>query len=201
MLIGLTGGIGSGKSTVLQLFQELGAEVISSDQITRQLMSLDQPVTKRIIEHFGESIIDQENHYLDRRKVRDLIFNAPLQRKWLEDLLHPLVRIEIQTLHAELPSGSCLIAEIPLLIEANLVNDVDRVLVVDCDEAEQINRVLKRDAKQHASLELVQAIMDTQVSRETRINQADDLIDNSGSMDALKKNVEQLYQHYIELSR
>jgi dephospho-CoA kinase len=201
MLIGLTGGIGSGKSTVLRLFEELGAEVISADQITRQLMTLDQPVSKRIIEHFGESIIDQENNHLDRRKVRDLIFNAPHQRKWLEDLLHPLVRIEIQTLHAELPPGSCLIAEIPLLIEANLVNDVDRVLVVDCDEAEQINRVLKRDAKQHTSLELVQAIMDTQVSRETRRSQADDVLDNSGSMDELKKNLEKLYQHYIELSR
>ena len=201
MLIGLTGGIGSGKSTVLKLFQNLGAATLSSDQLIHQLTAVDQPVTQSIINHFGQAIVDITRNCLDRAAIRQLIFSDPIQRKWLEDLLHPLVKTEIQSYHAKFKTG-WLIVEIPLLIEANMTHEVNRVLVVDCDETDQIQRVLKREQENrqaNISLSLLQSIIHSQVSRETRISQADDIINNRSTLKALNEQVHEHFRYYNKL--
>lgn len=197
MIIGLTGGIGSGKSTVAEYFRELGVLVIDSDQITRQLLAPNRALLTTVVEHFGDSIIDKEGK-LDRAKLRKLIFDSSKERVWLEQLLHPFVKQEIVSKAAQLPIGAYLIAEIPLLIEAKFQDIVDHILVVDCDEGTQLERLTKRDK---LSKEAIQAIMATQAKRHDRLNAAHEIIDNTSDLESLKKRVEELHHYYIELSK
>ncbi len=197
MIIGLTGGIGSGKSTVAKMLRKLGAAVIDSDQIAHQLLMPHQPSFTQVIEHFGPSIL-QANGLLDRTKLRIIIFNTPAERHWLEQLLHPLIKAEILKQAAGISAKTYLIVEIPLLIEANFQDSVDRILVIDCPEDCQIERIMQRDS---VSREEAQNALQTQTSREQRLAKADDILQNSETLDKLKKKVEALHQYYIKLTK
>jgi len=197
MIIGLTGGIGSGKSTAAELFQELGVNVIRSDAISHDLLIPKNPVFKTVIEHFGSEFL-QENGSLDRKKLGKLIFSAPEERRWLEQLLHPLIKKEVKKQALSHALDPYLMVEIPLLIEAHFEDTVDRILVVDCPEAIQIDRAMKRD---NTSREQVLAILKNQADRETRLARAHDVIKNTGSKAELKKNVQTLHQHYCDLKK
>lgn len=197
MIIGLTGGIGSGKSTVAQFFRDLKVTVIDADHITRQLVAPDQPAFKKILHHFGPSILQKEGT-LNRALLRDRLFESLEDRKWLEALLHPLVKAEISTLSFHTPKGHYTVVEIPLLFEAECQDLVDRILVVDCFPAKQIERVMQRDGATQLGVE---AIMATQTTRENRLTAAHDVIENEGSREALKAKVLAIHHYYNELAK
>lgn len=202
MIIGLTGGIGSGKSTVAQYFRDYGVLVIDTDEIARQLLEPDQPLLQEVVQHFGEKILHKDGS-LNRTKLRALIFESTADRHWLETLLHP--RIKEKVLHYSHHQKSrtekkapYLIVEIPLLIEAHFEDIVDRILVVDCPLNLQIERIQKRDA---TPVKVIQQIIQTQVDRNTRLQKADDVIENTDTLEVLKNKVSALHRYYIELSK
>jgi dephospho-CoA kinase len=186
--IGLTGGIGCGKSVVAKIFQELGIEVIDADAIVHELLQTNKEIQQKIIAYFGS---------LDRKLIREYIFKNTVAREWLENLLHPLVIAEIQKRANNVTSPYCILS-MPLLFEAKLESSVDRVLVVDCPEEIQISRITQRDK---TTPEAVMAIMKTQVSRQERLRQADDIIPNNADLNKLKDAVTLLHRHYLTLAR
>ncbi len=193
--IGLTGGIGCGKTTVARLFAELGSPVIDADQIAHELVAKGQPALKQIDQQFDAGILNPDGS-LNRSRLREIVFSDPAQKQKLESILHPLVYQAIQTELERLNAPYCIIA-IPLLFETNMTHFVDRVLVVDCPVETQIARVRKRD---QLSLERIQSIIDSQVSRDVRKSHADDLIDNSESDYRLAEQVKKLHNLYLSLS-
>lgn len=197
MIIGLTGGIGSGKSTVAQIFRELKITVIDADQITRRLVAPGEAALDKIVSHFGAGIL-QPNGELNRSKLRSRIFESTEERQWLEKLLHPLVKAEILRFAALVPTREYSIIEIPLLIESKFEGAVDRIVVVDCLEAQQIERVALRDAIPRSS---IAAILKTQADRKTRLAMADDVISNDSTRDILKQQVRALHNYYSELAK
>lgn len=196
MIVGLTGGIGSGKTTVAQIFRGLQVEVIDSDQITRKLVEKNTPIYQQILARFGEGIL-QTNGLINRSKLRSIVFDSPEERKWLETLLHPLVKEEILNLRKTLTKGKYIVVEIPLLIEADFQHAVDRILVIDCDESTQIDRVIRRDALPE---NILQAILKSQATREARLREAHDVIENEGSQTELKSKVDNLHNYYLQLA-
>jgi dephospho-CoA kinase len=196
LTIGLTGGVGCGKSTVAELFQRNGVPVVDADDITRDLTAADAPALSRISSVFGDDVLLADGQ-LDRRKLRRMVFDQPEARQQLEGILHPLVREEIRARVREVSTPYCLVV-IPLLVESSMTDLVDRVLVVDCEEADQIARVTVRD---QCSVDDAQAIIATQASRQSRLAIADDVIVNAGSLDELKIVVQRLNQRYFELGK
>jgi dephospho-CoA kinase len=194
MIIGLTGGIGSGKSTVAQFFKELGAFVIDADETNHQLLG-QESIKKQIVEHFGPSLL-QKDGTLNRARLRTLIFESPQERIFLESLLHPLIKAKIQEKAAKAPPDTYTIVDIPLLIEANFQNQVNRIVVVDCPERLQIERISKRDG---IPKESIQAIINTQASRSSRLSIANDVIENDSTREALKEKVRALHLYFIKL--
>lgn len=195
--IGLTGGIGSGKSVVAEMFRELGISIIDADEIAHQLVAPGSPLLAAIIGHFGESYL-QADATLDRQKLAQFVFSRPDEIKTLESLLHPAVRTSIkQQLEAHRDESYVLVV-IPLLIETGYTELVDRILVVDCEEAQQIQRVLARDDRDPQQ---VQKIMQQQVSRAERLRQADDVIENSSDLASLQAQVARLHKHYLNLQQ
>ena len=193
--IGLTGGIGSGKSTVSTLFEQLNTPVIDADIIAHQLVAVGQPALAKIQQTFGSNILQLEGS-LDRKKLRELVFSNPLEKQKLEAIIHPLVYQSIQTEIKRLTAPYCIIS-IPLLFESNMTSLVDRILVVDCSEEQQIERLLKRD---DMTTKRIQSIINSQISRDFRNSKANDLIDNSGSNDRLAEQVKTLHNFYISIS-
>jgi len=193
--VGLTGGIGCGKSTVTALFKQLNVPVIDADEIAHQVVAIGQPALKLIQQIFGSDSLNADGS-LNRNTIRELVFTDPEQKKKLEAIIHPLVYQTIQARLALLTSPYCLLS-IPLLFETNKADFVDRILVVDCPVATQIERVQKRD---HLSTERVQSIIDSQVSRAFRIAHAQDVIDNTQSTTELAQQVEKLHNLYLSLS-
>jgi dephospho-CoA kinase len=196
LTIGLTGGVGCGKSTVAELFQRNGVPVVDADDITRDLTAADGPALSRISSVFGDDVLFADGQ-LDRRKLRRMVFDQPEARQQLEGILHPLVREEIRARVREISTPFCLVV-IPLLVESSMTDLVDRVLVVDCEEADQIARVTVRD---QCSVDDARAIIATQASRQSRLAIADDVIVNAGSLDELKIVVQRLNQRYFELGK
>ena len=192
--VGLTGPIASGKSTVAALFVQLGAELIDADQIAKQLTAKDQPALTNIIAHFGPDFLDA-NGELRRRLLRDMIFKHPAERNWLEQLLHPLIRQEIE---ARLHSTPKLyyIVEIPLLSDKSIYPYLNRTLVALTEPSIQNQRVMQRD--QHTA-EQVQAIVQAQADEKIYRSLADDIIINNGSLQDLEQAVLQLHQKYCAL--
>jgi dephospho-CoA kinase len=191
-VVGLTGGIGSGKSTVVELFAKKGVSIIDADKITRDLTLPYQPALLKIVEHFGKDILHTEGT-LNRAKLRKIIFDNPEEKQWLEKLLHPLVRIAM--IHqAETSTSPYCIAVIPLLFETEKNPLINRTLVVDIDEEIQINRTIQRD---QSSKEEVMAILKAQISREKRLAMADDVIDNTHNFEELVPQVEKLHRLYL----
>jgi dephospho-CoA kinase len=195
--IGLTGGIASGKSTVTQRFVELGIPVIDADVVSRAVVEPRTPGLAQVVERFGPQVLDP-NGRLDRRALRALIFNDSASRQALDAILHPLIRAEMEEQVAA-AQGPYVVMAIPLLIEGgNAHKRVDRLLVIDADEALQIQRVQARDG---SSPEQARAILAAQASREARLNAADDVLANNGTVAELRQAVDRLHEQYLQLSQ
>jgi|SaaInl5LU_22_DNA_1037371.scaffolds.fasta_scaffold41286_2 dephospho-CoA kinase len=193
--IGLTGGIGSGKSSVVAEFKKLGVGIIDLDEIAREVVALGTPALTKISDHFGQSVLDSSGA-LDRGTLREIIFNDNSERAWLENLLHPAIRERQLQLEAEVQSPYCVI-EIPLLVENLESQQVDRILVVEVPESLQIERTMHRSS---LSEQEVLKIIDNQATIEERRKVADDLIDNSGPAEHLAAQVEALHRKYMEIA-
>jgi dephospho-CoA kinase len=193
--IGLTGGIASGKSTVAQRFTDLGVPVVDADVAAREVVSPGKPGLESVIGRFGPRVV-AENGELDRRALRDQVFSDPAARRDLEAILHPLIRAEMDRIAAA-TIGPYIVMAIPLLIEGGSRDRVDRILVVDVDEAVQLERVMVRD---HSSLEQARAILATQVPRTARLAAADDVLSNRGTVTELRQAVDRLHQQYLRLA-
>lgn len=194
--VGLTGGIGSGKTTISDLFAELGVEVIDTDKIARTLTSSPQAAMKEIEAHFGPEVIASDGS-LDRDRMRALAFSDPQSRKKLQRILHPLIAEEVQR-RLEATTSPYALVVVPLLIESRGYGFASRILVVDCSEEQQIARVIQRSA---LSREQVLAIMATQASRDDRLAVADDVIRNDGEINALRGQVQRLHDQYLAFAR
>lgn len=196
LVIGITGGIGSGKTAVSDRFAARGIVVVDADLASRVVVEAGRPALTAIREHFGDEVI-QADGSLDRAALRGKVFADPAERRWLEQLLHPLIGEEIRSgLKAAASPYAVLVS--PLLFEAGQVSLVDRVLVVDVPEHLQVERTAARDGN---SEEQVRAIMAAQADRETRLARADDVIVNDRGLDELDAAVEALHQSYLQLSR
>ncbi|MGO9988870.1 MAG: dephospho-CoA kinase [Steroidobacteraceae bacterium] len=193
--IGLTGGIASGKSTVARRFTELGIPVIDADESSRIVVAPGQPGLEQVIQRFGPGVLSAEGE-LDRRALRNLIFADPGKRRDLEAILHPLIRADMER-RAAGAVGAYLVMAIPLLVESATRDRVDRILVVDADEAAQLERLTARDS---VSLEQARAILAAQASRESRLKAADDVLVNSGTVAQLREAVDRLHQRYLRLA-
>lgn len=195
LVIGLTGGIGCGKSAVAERFRRLGVPVIDADEAAREVVEPGTPGLARVRERFGEQVIGADGR-LDRRRLREIVFSDPQARRDLEQILHPLIRRHMRRQLASLQVPYAILA-IPLLLETGQTGEVDRVLVVDCPEAQQIERVCSRDGMDAAS---ARAILAAQASREQRLQAADDVIDNSGPLEQLASQVRALHRKYLALA-
>ncbi len=194
--IGLTGTIASGKSTVAARFAGLGIDVIDADEIARALVNRGKPALMQIINHFGDSVL-ASNGELNRRHLRELIMTHADERAWLEGLLHPLIREQIQHDIGHCISPYCLI-EIPLLTDTSSYPYLNRVLLVLADTEQQIARLMARD---HSSREQACALLATTCTDDTKRQAiADDLLVNDGSVKALLKKVDLLHAAYIRLT-
>ncbi len=193
--VGLTGGIGSGKSTVSNLFRLKGIEVIDADRIAKDIVAKGSKALKEIQQKFGDELILSDGE-LDREALRVQVFNNPDDLKWLNQCLHPKIRSDIN-LQVANATSHYVILDIPLLFENKLESLVDRILVVDVPEVLQIERAQRRDG---GDSQVIRAIMDKQVNRHYRQTHADDILDNSGNLDQLKQSVDQLHQKYRVLS-
>ncbi|MBL4814466.1 MAG: dephospho-CoA kinase [Shewanella sp.] len=194
-LIGLTGGIGSGKTTVANLFAELGIELVDADIVARDVVAIGTSGLNQIAAHFGKQILNQDNS-LDRAALREIIFSQPKERHWINDLLHPMIRTEmLNQLAATSSPYTILIA--PLLFENELDRLVNRTLLIDISPEQQQKRTVHRDAVTH---EQVEKIISSQAPRAEKLLKADDVIDNHGEISALKSKVIALHNNYLKLS-
>ena len=197
LVVGLTGGIASGKTTISNLFQsEYNIDVVDADIIARQVVETGSEGLKAIIEHFGEEILSP-NKTLDRVKLRALIFQYPEKKLWLDNLMHPLIRSEMQRQIAQVTSEYALLV-IPLMAENNLQSLVDKVIVVDVDEEIQIERTLLRDK---VSTEQVKAIIKSQVNRQERLAIADYVIKNNTRNHNILPQIAELHQIFMEICK
>ena len=198
-VVGLTGGIGSGKSTIAELFAELGVPVIDADLVARQVVEKGSPLLAEIAAHFGPEIL-LEDGALNRAALREKVFNHESEKQWLNQLLHPAIRHEMLQQLAAQDAPYCIFM-VPLLIENKLTALCQRVLVVDVSEQTQLTRASKRDNNQ---LALIKNIMQSQVSRSERLQHADDVINNdadlSESLPQLKQKVLDLHHLYLQLA-
>jgi len=194
--IGLTGGIASGKSTVARRFTELGVPVIDADAAARAVVAPGTPGLAAVSERFGPGVL-ADNGELDRRALRDLIFKDPALRQDLEAILHPLIRADMEQ-SAELAVGPYVVMDIPLLVEGGSRDRVDRILVVDVDEAVQLQRVVARDG---CTEQQARAILASQASRTARLAAADDVLPNTGTVTDLRQAVDRLHERYLRLAR
>ena len=195
LVIGLTGGIGSGKSTVAELFHQLGVPIIDTDVIARQLVEPGQPAFQKIISSF-DSILTADGH-IDRNKLREIIFNEPDKRIELEQILHPRIEDVAKQMLASFNSEYVVIV-IPLLAENGKWPFIDRVLVIDCDPQRQLERAMKRDS---ATAQQISKIIQAQASRQQRLDIADDIILNDHDHSALKEQVQVLDHKYRRLAQ
>jgi dephospho-CoA kinase len=194
-ILGLTGGIGSGKSAAAQHFINLGVHVVDADHAARWVVEPGRPALAKIAEHFGSGVV-QADGTLDRAALRKLIFEDAEQRRWLEALLHPLIGEEIAHHLAQAKSPYAILVS-PLLIESGQYAMTQRILVIDAPQQLQIERTLQRD---QTSEQQVQAILKAQSSREDRVSRADDVIVNDRDLAWLQSEVERLHHIYLTLS-
>lgn len=192
-VVAITGGIGSGKTTVANQFAALGIEVVDADLIAREVVAPGTPALAAITSHFGPEILTEQG-LLDRRVLRERIFSDPAAKSWLNALLHPIIRSEMLRQCAAVSSPYCLLV-VPLLVENRLTELADRVLVIDVDEATQIERTCHRDG---VSREQAQAILASQANRSERLAMADDVLDNqSGTTETIRERILALHETYL----
>lgn len=197
LVIGLTGGIGSGKSTAAHIFAKLGAEVIDTDAIAHSLTAPGQPAVAAIAAAFGPQHLAADGS-LDRATMRQLVFNEPQAKKQLENILHPLIRHAVKEQLALPSSAAYRIVVVPLLFETQSYSEIiSRILVVDCPETQQVERAM---ARSRLSEDEVQAIMAAQIPRADRLAGADDVIVNDTSLENLTIQVNELHKKYLRLA-
>ncbi|MFC6632512.1 dephospho-CoA kinase [Microbulbifer taiwanensis] len=193
--VGLTGGIGSGKSAAADCFRAFGIHVVDADWAARVVVQPGQPALAKIAEHFGAGVL-LENGGLDRARLRGLVFDHAGERQWLEALLHPLIREEIVRA-LEASRSPYTILESPLLIESGQYQLVNRICVVDLPEVLQAERASERD---RSTPEQIRKIMAAQLSQSGRLAKADDVLDNAGDLASLEAQVESLHRKYLQLA-
>ncbi|MCW9698561.1 MULTISPECIES: dephospho-CoA kinase [unclassified Avibacterium] len=199
-IVGVTGGIGSGKSTIVDLFAELGVEIIDADIVAREVVAKGSPLLEKIAEHFGAGIL-LDSGELNRQALRQIVFECPQEKVWLNNLLHPAIRREM--LHQLAQSQSLYVLwVVPLLIENDLTAFCDRVLVIDVLPETQLLRAAKRDQNK---MVLIKKIMASQVSREKRLSVADDVVNNepelSQNLPYLRQKVLELHHQYLQFAK
>ncbi|MDU0354304.1 dephospho-CoA kinase [Paraglaciecola aquimarina] len=194
-IVGVSGGIGSGKTTVTNLFAEQGIHVVDADIVARQVVAPGTDALHQIASKFGSEILNADQT-LNRAQLRQVIFQQAELKSWLNDLLHPIIRQTMwqQTLLAK--SAYCLLSA-PLLVENELHLSVNRVLIIDVDESLQLSRTILRD---NSNAQQIRAIMAAQVSREKRLSVADDVIDNNHDIAELVPQVARLHQQYLQVA-
>ncbi|MCI7353967.1 MAG: dephospho-CoA kinase [[Actinobacillus] rossii] len=199
-IVGLTGGIGSGKSTVANLFAELGVPVVDADIVARQVVEKGSSLLTQITAHFGTQVLTETGE-LNRAVLRNLIFHNETEKNWLNALLHPAIREEM-LVQLERQTAPYVLFVVPLLIENKLNTLCDRVLVIDVKPKTQLARASQRDKN---NIQLIQQIMNAQVSRDTRLKYADDIINNDDELvekgNVLRQNVLKLHRTYLKLAQ
>ena len=192
--VGLTGGIASGKSTVANFFAELGASTIDTDVVAREIVAPGMPGLEIVVSTFGSHIISESGE-LDRQALRTIVFSDPEQRRKLEAILHPLIRVRAleQLKQLKRSKEPYALIVVPLLLETGFEALVDRIAVVDCSRKAQMRRLLARD---DINVMEAEAILDAQATRETRLARADDVIDNGGNIESTRKRVGALHAIY-----
>ena len=197
LVIGLTGGIGSGKSAAADAFEKLGATLVDTDAIAHELTAPGGAAIAEIQRQFGKAFVDASGA-MDRKRMRDLVFSDAEEKQRLEALLHPMIRAESQRRIAA-AAGPYVVHVVPLLVESPGYRErVGRVLVVDCPEAMQLSRVRQRSGLPEGE---VRRIIASQIKRESRLAAADDVIDNSGPIAALQQRVRELHEKYLALAQ
>lgn len=194
-IVGLTGGIGSGKSAAADMFRALGVDVIDADAIAREVVEPGQPALSDIVSHFGDNLLTAQGR-LDRAALRKIVFSNPDQKSWLENLLHPLIADLLQRRLNETQSPYAIL-ESPLLFETEQHRLVARVLAIDVSEETQLSRTLDRDG---GDAELIRSIIGSQIKRADRIRLADDLLPNEGNLEQLRSGVETLHRKYRKMA-
>ncbi|MFA0669759.1 dephospho-CoA kinase [Vibrio splendidus] len=196
IIIGLSGGIASGKTTVANLFNEhFNIDIVDADIVAREVVAVGSDGLKQITDHFGEAIL-LEDGALNRSKLRELIFSDPIEKQWLNDLLHPMIRNKIDSDLSKVTSPYGLLVA-PLLVENQMQGMADRVLIVDVPTEVQIERTMNRD---NVSREQVASILKSQASREQRLAVADDVIKNHTKNQELLPQITDLHQKYLAIS-
>ena len=196
LVIGVTGGIGCGKSTICREFAVLGAPVVDTDEVAREVVAPGTQGLAEVVAHFGTDVLDSDGA-LDRRRLRSLVFADEASRRWLEALLHPLIRRRTDE-HVQAAAYPYCLVCIPLLVERDGGSRVDRVLVIDCPPETQIARVMARDK---LTAPEVEAIMLTQATRAARLAAADDVIENIGDVEKLRPAIKALHRQYLDLAQ
>jgi dephospho-CoA kinase len=194
MIIGLTGGIGSGKSAATALFNDIGIDSIDADDLARDSLNVNSKGYKLFIEEFGDKYLD-ENKNINRELLRKDIFNNPTAKLKLENIIHPLVRSDIQVFIKNSESDYCIVV-VPLIFETNSLKFYDRILVIDCDIDVQISRASKRDNQTKNEIE---NIINKQATREQRLSIADEVIINNESLESLRNSVLKMHKKYMEI--
>ena len=192
LVIGLTGGIGSGKSSVASIFANLGIQVINADQLARDVVEHGSPALAAIVERYGENIL-LEDGSLNRSDLREIVFANVSEREWLEQLTHPLIA-QLMKDQLQAVSSPYAILESPLLIETDQKELVDRILVIDIVEDTQLQRTLARDNSAETT---IKAIINSQIPREQRLEAADDVVDNSGKLETTEQEILRLHKKYL----
>jgi dephospho-CoA kinase len=194
--VGLTGGIASGKSTISELFAELGVPVVDTDVISRELLEPGELAYEQVRDHFGDAVLKPDGK-IDRGKLREIVFSQHDAKSWLEKMLHPLIyQRSLEAMRAHRRADYVLVV-VPLLFETNFQSLVDRVLAVDCPAEQQIERLVRRDG---ISRELAARMLAQQLDNSTRLERAHDRIDNRGDGDNLAADVRDLHQRYRQLA-
>jgi dephospho-CoA kinase len=195
-IIGMTGGIGSGKSEALKIFESLNIKVIDLDNIAKEITDSSHQAIQEIKLVFGDAIFDKDNR-LDRKKLREIIFSEKDQKINLEKILHPKILEEVMKRLNVLSNESYVVIDIPLLFETNQYTSlISRSLVIDCKVDDQIERVKKRDG---IDTSVIQSIIEQQVGRNYRIERADDVVVNDGSIEKLEESIKVLHKKYLNL--
>jgi len=194
-VIGVTGGIGSGKSTVTDHFSRLGILIADSDVIAREVVAPGSEALNEISARFGNKVLNADGS-LDRKQLRQIIFDRPEERQWLESVTHPRIRARRKELLTSAPPPYSILSS-PLLIESGLQTEIQRLCIVDLPEDIQLQRASNRDG---ATAESISKIIAAQISRRERLKLADDIIDNSGTIEETLSQVETLHQQYIQLA-
>lgn len=200
LIVGLTGGIGSGKSTAVDAFRVLGIPIIDADKIAKDMVEVGSKALDELAEHFGDKVLTDLGA-LDRQQLKNIIFEDETALQKVEDILHPRIKQEIQDQIVEATETSeaaYLIVDIPLLVEKNYQEMFDKVIVVDILPEQQIKRVSKRD---NLSNEQIKNIIKAQASREERIKHATHILDNSESPDFLQEQIKSLHKNFLGLSK